>query len=45
MTNSMTPTLRDIEAAALVVYREFAATPQYRWALLSETGHHLLGQA
>ncbi len=30
------PTLADIEAAAPVVYRDFAATPQYRWALLSE---------
>lgn len=30
------PTLADIEAAAHVVYRDFAATPQYRWALLSE---------
>jgi threonine dehydratase len=30
------PTLQDIEAAAQVVYREFAATPQYRWSLLSE---------
>ena len=30
------PTLQDIEAAAQVVYREFAATPQYQWALLSE---------
>lgn len=30
------PTLTDIEAAAQVVYREFAPTPQYRWALLSE---------
>ena len=30
------PTLQDIEAAAQVVYRDFAATPQYRWALLSE---------
>ncbi len=29
------PTLADIEAAAEVVYREFAATPQYRWATLS----------
>jgi threonine dehydratase len=29
------PTLADIEAAAQVVYREFQATPQYRWALLS----------
>ena len=24
------PTLTDIEAAARVVYRDFAATPQYR---------------
>ncbi len=30
------PTLHDIEAAATVVYRSFQATPQYRWALLSE---------
>ncbi|OYV01002.1 MAG: hypothetical protein CFE45_06720, partial [Burkholderiales bacterium PBB5] len=30
------PTLADIEAAAQVVYREFAATPQYAWGLLSE---------
>lgn len=30
------PTLADIEAAAQVVYREFPATPQYRWALLGE---------
>ena len=30
------PTLADIEAAAQVVYRDFAATPQYRWALLSQ---------
>ena len=30
------PTLAEIEAAAEVVYREFAATPQYRWSLLSE---------
>ena len=30
------PTLQDIEAAAQVVYREFQATPQYRWALLAE---------
>ncbi len=30
------PTLSDIEAAAQVVYREFAATPQYRWATLSQ---------
>ena len=30
------PDLPQIEAAAAVVYREFQATPQYRWALLSE---------
>jgi threonine dehydratase len=30
------PTLAQIEAAAQVVYREFQATPQYRWALLSQ---------
>ena len=30
------PTLQDIEAAARVVYREFQATPQYRWELLSQ---------
>jgi threonine dehydratase len=30
------PTLQDIEAAARVVYREFAATPQYAWPLLQE---------
>jgi threonine dehydratase len=30
------PTLSVIEAAAQVVYREFQATPQYRWALLSQ---------
>ena len=30
------PTLPEIEAAAAVVYRSFVATPQYRWALLSE---------
>ncbi len=30
------PTLADIEAAAQVVYREFAATPQYLWATLSQ---------
>ena len=26
------PSLQDIEAAAQVVYRDFAPTPQYRWA-------------
>jgi threonine dehydratase len=30
------PSLQAIEAAAQVVYREFAATPQYAWALLAE---------
>jgi len=30
------PALSDIEAAAEVVYRAFAPTPQYRWALLSQ---------
>ncbi|MDO8448982.1 MAG: threonine dehydratase [Rhodoferax sp.] len=30
------PSLPAIEAAAQVVYREFQATPQYRWALLSQ---------
>jgi threonine dehydratase len=33
---NLLPTLSDIESAAQVVYREFQATPQYRWALLSE---------
>ena len=36
MTAPNLPTLADIEAAAHVVYRDFPATPQYRWALLSE---------
>jgi threonine dehydratase len=30
------PTLQDIEDSAQVVYREFAATPQYAWALLGQ---------
>jgi threonine dehydratase len=30
------PSLHEIEAAAEVVYRSFPATPQYRWATLSE---------
>jgi threonine dehydratase len=30
------PSLSEIEAAAQVVYCEFQATPQYRWALLSQ---------
>lgn len=30
------PSLQDIEDAARVVYREFQATPQYRWPLLDE---------
>ena len=37
MSNEFTlPTLPEIEAAATVVSRAFAPTPQYRWALLSE---------
>ena len=36
MTPLPLPTLADIEAAAAVVYRDFAPTPQYRWPLLSE---------
>jgi threonine dehydratase len=35
MTNSL-PGLAAIEAAADVVYRDFAATPQYHWATLSQ---------
>jgi threonine dehydratase len=30
------PSLHDIEDAAQVVYREFAATPQYAWGLLGQ---------
>ena len=30
------PDLPEIEAAAQVVYRQFQATPQYRWARLSD---------
>ncbi len=30
------PSLADIEAASRVVYREFQATPQYRWGLSSQ---------
>ncbi|WP_294769393.1 threonine dehydratase [uncultured Rhodoferax sp.] len=33
--NALLPTLHDIEAAAQVVYREFAATPQYNWGQLN----------
>jgi threonine dehydratase len=36
MTAPPLPNLQQIEAAAAVVYREFQATPQYRWALLGE---------
>ena len=36
MTTHLLPTLADIEAAAQVVYQDFAPTPQYRWALLGE---------
>ena len=31
---SSLPTLADIEAAAQLIYQDFPATPQYRWALL-----------
>ena len=34
--NDVLPSLADIEAAARTVHDEFQATPQYRWALLSE---------
>ncbi|MDI1272303.1 threonine dehydratase [Polaromonas sp.] len=34
--SSTLPSLADIEAAARVVYREFQATPQYRWGLSSQ---------
>ena len=34
--HSSLPTLQDIEDAARVVYREFQATPQYRWGLSSQ---------
>ncbi|MBW8720340.1 MAG: hypothetical protein JF626_00005, partial [Polaromonas sp.] len=34
--NSMLPSLQEIEDAARVVYREFQATPQYRWGLSSQ---------
>ena len=34
--STLLPTLADIEAAAQVVYHDFAATPQYRWGLLSQ---------
>ena len=33
---SSLPTLADIEAAAQLIYQDFPATPQYRWALLGE---------
>jgi threonine dehydratase len=36
MTLPALPTLAEIEAAAQVVYREFAATPQYAWGLLAQ---------
>ena len=34
--DSTLPSLQDIEDAARVVYREFQATPQYRWGLSSQ---------
>ena len=36
MASVTLPTLSDIEAAAELVYRDFAPTPQYRWPLLCE---------
>ncbi len=33
---ALLPTLADIEAAAQVVYGDFAAPPQDRWGLLSQ---------
>ena len=36
------PSLQDIEAAAQVVYRDFAPTPQYRWALLQAHLDHVV---
>ncbi|MFT4241286.1 MAG: threonine dehydratase [Acidovorax sp.] len=36
VSHPLLPTLSDIEAAAQVVYRDFAPTPQYRWGLLGE---------
>ncbi|WP_341923311.1 threonine dehydratase [Polaromonas sp. YR568] len=36
LRSSPLPSLADIEAAARVVYREFQATPQYRWGLSSQ---------
>ena len=33
---SALPTLAEVEAASRVVYREFQATPQYRWGLSSQ---------
>lgn len=35
-STSALPSLAEIEAAARVVYREFQATPQYRWGLSSQ---------
>jgi threonine dehydratase len=36
------PTLAEIEAAAQVVYRALAPTPQYRWALLQAHLDHVV---
>ena len=35
-TGNSLPSLREIEDAARVIYREFQATPQYRWGLSSQ---------
>ncbi len=36
LENNVLPSLQEIEDAARVVYREFQATPQYRWGLSSQ---------
>jgi len=36
LQNTLLPSLQEIESAARVVYREFQATPQYRWGLSSQ---------
>src|SRR6476620_1139367 len=36
LADPMLPSLQEIEDAARVVYREFQATPQYRWGLSSQ---------
>ena len=36
MSTTALPNLAEIESAAHTIYQDFAATPQYRWGLLSE---------